>query len=66
MGKSHDSAKDDEGGAIEGRDKSQGCDGTEDVQGVAQAPKASDSGLMDAVSVRSMLCSDYSTTEREV
>ena len=52
VGKLHDSAKDDEGGAIEGRDKSQGCDGTEDVQGV---PKASDSSPTDAVSVRSML-----------
>ena len=43
--------KDNEGEAIEGRDKSQGCDGTEDVEGVAQAPKESDSAPADATDV---------------
>ena len=47
-GKSHDSAKDNKGEATERRDKSQGCDGTEDVEGVAQASKASDSAPADA------------------
>ena len=55
-GKSRDSAKDNEAEAeaevdvevIEGQDKSQGCDGTGDVEGVAQVPKASDSALADA------------------
>ena len=53
-GKSHDSAKDNEGEAIEGRDKSRDCDGTEDVEGVAQAPKASDSALADATDVETI------------
>ena len=56
-GKPSDSAKDNEAAAeaevevIEGRDKSQGCDGTEGVEGVTQAPKASDSTLADATYV---------------
>ena len=57
--KSRDSAKDNEAEAevdievelTEGRDKSQGCDETGDVEGVAQVPKASDSALADATDV---------------
>ena len=58
-GKSRDSAKDNEAEAevdveievTEGRDKSQGCDGMGDVEGVAQVPKASDSAFADATDV---------------
>ena len=50
-GKSHDSAKDSEGDATEGRDKSQGYDGTEDVGGVAQVFKVTGSAPADATDV---------------
>ena len=53
-GKSHDSAKDKDVEDIEGRDKSQGCDGTEDVEEVAQVPKASDSAHVDATDVETI------------
>ena len=66
-GKSHDSAKDTEGEAIEGRDKSQGCDGERDVEGVAQAPKASDSALADETdeeTIRSKLVGTAATPQQ--
>ena len=54
-GKSHDSAKDNEVEVevevIEGRDESQGCHGTGDVEEVAEVPKANDSALADATDV---------------
>ena len=48
-GKPSDSAKDNEGEAIEGPDKSQGCDGTEDVE-----DKASESAPADPTDVETI------------
>ena len=56
-GKLSDSAMDNEAAT----DESQGCDCTEDVEEVAQAPKASDSALQSCWN-----CSDSSTTVRDV
>ena len=73
-GKSRDSAKDNEAEVevevVVDHDKSHNYDGTGDVEGVAQVPKASDSALADEMLIRyDQSCGNYndsSITEREV
>ena len=67
---SHDSAKDNQGDVTEGRDKSQGYDGAEDVDGVRRYPRQTAPYLRTQRMLKQYnqscgYCSDSSTTEKE-